>query len=89
VRRKNPAVTPVNAFLPAAIIIAVVVPFGLLEIVEFERFAAITTLLIASACVFNFTVLQQICDWLENSGGSGPGLQQPTVVTQSQEYLGG
>jgi predicted RND superfamily exporter protein len=89
VRRKNPAVTPVNAFLPAAIIIAVVVPFGLLEIVEFERFAAITALLIASACVFNFTVLQQICDWLENSGGSGPGLQQPTVVTQSQEYLGG
>jgi allantoicase len=74
--------------LPAAAMVAIILPTQLLHLKEFEAFASILTMLLAAAIIFNLTVVPQICAWTDGWRSSGPRLNEARVAPQPREDLG-
>ena len=81
-------VTALTIFLPAAAIVAIILPTRLLHLQEFEVFSSALIMLLISAVIFNVTVVAQICDWADGWRSSGPRLQKAGVAPQANEDLG-
>jgi hypothetical protein len=61
----QPQITALAILLPAAAMVAIVLPTQLLHLKEFEAFAGMLTMLLAAAIIFNLTVVPQICAWTD------------------------
>jgi uncharacterized protein len=84
----RPQITTLAILLPAAAMVAIVLPTQLLHLKEFEAFASVLTMLLAASIVFNLTVVPQICAWTDRWRSSGPRLNEARVASQSREDLG-
>ena len=84
----QPQITSLAILLPAAAIVAMVLPTQLLHLKEFEAFAGMLTMLLAAAIIFNLTVVPQICAWTDSWRSSGPRLNEARVAPQPREDLG-
>jgi hypothetical protein len=81
-------ITAFAIILPAAAIVAIVLPTRLLHLQEFEAFASTLTMLLLGAVVFNVTVVPQICAWAAGWRSSGPRLNETGVASQAHEDFG-
>jgi hypothetical protein len=81
-------ITAFAIILPAAAIVAIVLPTRLLHLQEFEAFASTLTMLLLGAVVFNVTVVPQICAWAAGWRSSGPRLNETGVSSQADKDFG-
>ena len=88
VQKWQPQITTLTILLPAAAIVAIVLPTRLLHVPEFEAFASALVMLLAGATIFNLTVVPQICAWADRLRSSGPRLNKSGITPQAREYLG-
>jgi hypothetical protein len=84
----RPQITTLAILLPAAAMVAIILPTQLLHLKEFEAFASMLTMLLTAAIVFNLTVVPQICAWTDGWRSSGPRLNEARVAPQPREDLG-
>ena len=83
----QPQITALAILLPAAAMVAIVLPTRLLHLKEFEAFAGMLTMLLAAAIIFNLTVVPQICAWTDGWRASGPRLNEARIAPQPREDL--
>ena len=81
-------ITTLAILLPAAAIVAIVLPTRLLHVPEFEAFTSALIMLLAGATIFNLTVVPQICAWADRLRSSGPRLNEVGTTPQAREYFG-
>ena len=87
-RKRQSGVGELAILLPAAAIVAIVLPIRLLHLQEFVAFTGTLTMLLAVATVFNLTVVPQICAWTEGWRPSGPGLDKAGLAAKPREDFG-
>ena len=87
-RKWQPQITLLTILLPAAAIIAIVLPFRLLHVPEFAAFANTLLMLLIGAIVFNLTVVPQLCAWADGWRSSGPRQGEARVAAQPREDFG-
>jgi len=85
--RRQPGIGGLAILLPAAAIVAIILPVRLLDLREFESFTATLAMLLAVAAVFNLTVVPQLCAWTDGWRSSAPGPDE-TVPTQPRDDPG-
>lgn len=84
----QPQITTLTIVLPAMAIVAIALPVRLLHVLEFEAFTSALVMLLASATIFNLTVVPQICAWADRWRFSGPRLNEAGISPQARENLG-
>ena len=87
-RKWQPQITLLTILLPAAAIIAIVLPFRLLHLPEFAAFTNTLLMLLIGAIVFNLTVVPQLCAWADGWRSSGPRQGEARVAAQPREDFG-
>ncbi len=86
-KKWKPQITALTILLPAAAIVAIVLPTRLLHVQEFEAFTSTLTMLLVAATIFNLTVVPQICAWTDGWRSSRPRLNEAGVAPQPREDL--
>ena len=84
----RPQITTLVILLPAAAMVAIVLPTQLLHLKEFKAFASTLTMLLAAAIIFNLTVVPQIRAWTDGWRSSGPRLNKARLAPQPREDFG-
>ena len=84
-RRRHSGIDGLTILLPAAAVVAIVLPIRLLHLREVESFASTLIMLLAAAAIFNLTVVPQICAWTSRWRQSGPELDDARPAAQPRD----